>query len=265
MKEREHKDKWLFEISPKHHLLQLNLNEGQLNKTAIFNEKSYSRITTPHINFEVSKNAENTHFKSYGLGWELQDYEGYKVISHGGGYDGMISKSFFIPEKQIGVVILTNSLNWLPGALSNKILDVILTGNLEDKDWSSNYLEYKKQQEKRDSIQQVAIENLRGKQNNNHLNLVEYTGIYKDKMYGTVTVTVQNNLLYFQMDQTPIFYADLKHWNHHIFTFKFPKELSSLPAGKLWFDLNKEGKVSKLHIDVPNPDFDFTEFEFIKQ
>ncbi len=245
--------------------LQLNLNDGQLHKTSIFNEKSFRKLTTPHVNFEVGKNTENIHFKSYGLGWELQDYEGYKVVSHGGGYDGMISKSFFIPEKKIGVVILTNNLNWVPSALSNKILDVLLANNLEGKDWSSNYLKFKKQQEKRDSIKLVEIENLRGKQNNNHLNFDDYIGVYKDKMYGTVTVSTKNNMLHFQMDKTPIFYANLQHWNHHIFTFKFPKELSSLPAGKLWFDLNKEGKVSKLHMDVPNPDFDFTEFEFIKQ
>ena len=245
--------------------LQLNLNEGKLDEKVVYNEKSFRRITTPHINFEVGKNTENIHFKSYGLGWELQDYEGYKVISHGGGYDGMISKSFFIPEKKIGVVILTNSLNWVPSALSNKILDVLLTNNLEGKDWSTNYLEYKNQQAKKDSIETAEIENLRGKQNRNHLNITDYTGIYKDKMYGTVTVSVKDNVLHFQMDKTPIFYATLQHWNHHIFTFKFPKELSSLPAGKLWFDLNKEGEISKLHIDVPNPDFDFTEFEFIKQ
>ena len=244
--------------------LQLNLKEGKLKEKAIFNDKSFRRITTPHINFEVGKNTENTHFKSYGLGWNLEDYEGYKVISHGGGYDGMISKSFFIPEKKLGVVILTNSLNWVPSALSNKILDVLLTGNLDGKDWSANYLSYKKQQEKQDSIQKVAIENLRGKQNSIHLNLVDYTGVYKDKMYGTVTISVVNNNLHFKMDQTPIYYADLQHWNHHIFTFKFPKELSSLPEGKLWFDLDKEGNISKLHINVPNPDFDFTEFDFIK-
>lgn len=245
--------------------LQLNLHEGTINKTTIFNDRSFRRITTPHINFEVGKNTENIHFKSYGLGWDLQDYEGYKVVSHGGGYDGMISKSFFIPEKNIGVVILTNSLNWLPGALSNKILDVILTNNIEGKDWSADYLGYKNQQAKRDSIQFSEIENLRGKQNSNHLTLNKYTGVYKDKMYGTVTLSVKNNKLHFKMDKTPIFYADLKHWNHHIFTFRFPKELSSLPEGKLWFDLNKKGEISKLHIDVPNPDFDFTEFEFIKQ
>lgn len=244
--------------------LQLNLKEGKLEEKLIFNEKNFRRITTPHINFQVGKNTENVHFKSYGLGWELQDYEGYKIVSHGGGYDGMISKSFFIPEKKIGVVILTNSLNWVPSALTNKILDVILTDNLSGKDWSANYLTYKKQQVKQDSIQKLKIENLRGKLNSNLLNLTEYTGVYKDKMYGTVTVSVKDNVLHFQMDKTPIFYANLQHWNHHIFTFKFPKELSSLPEGKLWFDLNKDGKVSKLHIDVPNPDFDFTEFDFIK-
>ncbi len=244
--------------------LQLNLNEGKLNEKAIFSEQNFRKMTTPHINFEVRKNDENTHFKSYGLGWELQDYEGYKIVSHGGGYDGMISKSFFIPEKKLGVVILTNNLNWVPGALSNKILDVLLTENLEGKDWSANYLSYKKQQVKQDSIQKITIENLRGKQDSTHLNLDKYTGIYNDKMYGTVTVSVKNNSLHFKMDKTSIFYADLKHWNHHIFTFKFPKELSSLPEGKLWFDLDKDGNIFKLHIDVPNPDFDFTEFDFIK-
>jgi len=84
-------------------------------------------------------------------------------------------------------------------------------------------------------------------------------------MYGTVTVRLENKKLHFSMDETLIFYATLKHWNHHIFTFRFPTNLSSLPEGKLWFDLNKDGKIIKLHIDVPNPDFDFTEFEFIKQ
>lgn len=245
--------------------LQLNLNEGKLNDNPIFSEKSYRKMTTPHINNQVRKNDEKVNFKGYGLGWSLQDYQGYKIVGHGGGYDGMISKSFFIPEKGIGVVILTNSINWLPSAIGNKIMDVILTNNLEGKDWSADYLGYKKKQDE-DSIKKyVEIEEERGKQNSNHLDYSEYIGIYKDKMYGTITVSVKNEKLHFKMDNTPIFYANLEHWNHHIFTFDFPKNLSSLPEGKLWFDLNKKGKVSKLHIDVPNPDFYFTEFDFVKQ
>jgi len=245
--------------------LQLNIKRGELDGKKYFSTQSFNKLTTPHVNFTVGKNTENVNFKSYGLGWSLQDYEGFKVVSHGGGYDGMISKTFFIPEKKIGVVILTNNLNWIPSALTNKVLDVILANKLNGKDWSSNYLSYKKYQDSVSNKKTIENENLRGKLNKKHLKLSEFTGTYKDKMYGTITVTLKNETLHFTMDETPIFYADLKHWNHHIFTFRFPIELASLPEGKLWFDLNKNGKISKLHIDVPNPDFDFTEFEFIKQ
>ncbi|NNK81785.1 MAG: DUF3471 domain-containing protein, partial [Flavobacteriaceae bacterium] len=81
---------------------------------------------------------------------------------------------------------------------------------------------------------------------------------------GTTTINLKNDKLYMSMDETPIFKAELSHWNHSIFTFRFDTKLASLPEGKLWFDLDKNGEIIKLHIDVPNPDFFFDEFEFIK-
>lgn len=245
--------------------LQLNINQGTIASKKYFSKASFNQLTTPHTNFKVPKNEEKIHFKAYGLGWNVQDYQGYKVVSHSGGYDGMISKSFYIPEKKIGAVILTNSINWLSSALTNKILDVLLTDKTNGKDWSKMYLTYKKKLDSVTNAKSKKNEALREKLNPNHLKLKEYIGVFKDKMYGTVTVTLKNNVLYFTMDNTPIFYGELEHWNGSIFTFNFPKHLSSLPEGKLWFDVNKNGKVSKLHINVPNPDFDFTEFEFIKQ
>jgi len=245
--------------------IQLNINKGTVNGKKYFSETSFNQLTTPHTNFSVRDNDEKVHFKSYGLGWSLQDYQGYKVVSHSGGYDGMISKSFYIPEKKIGAVILTNSINWVSSALTNKILDVLLTGKTDGKDWSAMYLFYKKKQDSVANVKSKKNEDLRNKLDPKTLPLKDYTGIYKDKMYGTVTVTLKNNALYFTMDKTPIFYGVLNHWNGSIFTFNFPKHLVSLPEGKLWFDIDKNGAVSKLHIDVPNPDFDFTEFEFIKQ
>jgi len=245
--------------------IQLNINKGTIASKKYFSKKSLHRLTTPHTNFNVNANDEKIHFKSYGLGWGLQDYEGYKIVSHGGGYDGMISKSFFIPEKKIGVVILTNSLNWATSALTNKILDVLLTGNTNKKDWSALYLTYKTRRDSITKNKQLKNEALRHKLNAVHLSYENYTGTYKDKMYGTITVSIKNKQLYFTMDKTSIFYGNLNHWNGNIFTFNFNKNLSSLPEGKLWFDIDKNGKVAILHIDVPNPDFDFTEFEFIKQ
>ncbi len=244
--------------------LILNANEGKFNDKTFFSERSFKNMTTPHINRPISKNKQRVHFKSYGLGWGLQDYQGYKIVGHGGGYDGMISKSTFVPEKKLGIIILTNSLNWIPSALVNKSLDVILADNLNGKDWSKDWLIFKNEGDKKHNKSLVKTEKERGKHTKSFA-LDKYIGVYKDKMYGTVTISEKGNKLHFTMDKTPIFFADLNHWNHDIFTFRFDTKLSSLPQGKLWFDLNKNGEISTLHIHVPNPDFFFEEFVFVKE
>jgi hypothetical protein len=38
-----------------------------------------------------------------------------------------------------------------------------------------------------------------------------------------------------------------------------------LPNGMAHFSTNTAGQVHTLDIDVPNPDFDFTELHFVKQ
>ncbi len=240
----------------------LNLNKGKLNDKTFYSKANYINMTTPHINMRVGDNKQHNHFKGYGLAWDLKDYQGHKIVGHSGGYDGMISRNSLVPEKKLGVVILTNNLNWAPSALANKTLDVLLANDLNGKDWSADYLKIK---QKEDSINKVKVEKsekLRHKINKHHLNLEAYTGVFKDKMYGTVTVTLKNDKLHFSMDRTPIYFADLKHWNDHIFTFQFDKNLSTLPQGKLWYDVNKEGKATTLHIDVPNFDFYFEELLF---
>jgi len=45
----------------------------------------------------------------YGYGWCISDYEGHRLIEHGGGIHGFLSHALFFPEDQIIVVVLTNS------------------------------------------------------------------------------------------------------------------------------------------------------------
>jgi len=49
-----------------------------------------------------------THFSAYGLGWGLDDFDGYKRVSHNGGLPGMVTHVSLIPELDLGVVVLTN-------------------------------------------------------------------------------------------------------------------------------------------------------------
>jgi CubicO group peptidase (beta-lactamase class C family) len=45
----------------------------------------------------------------YGFGWCISDYEGHRLIEHGGGIHGFLSHALFFPEDQIFVAMLTNS------------------------------------------------------------------------------------------------------------------------------------------------------------
>lgn len=45
---------------------------------------------------------------AYGLGWFVRDWNGLKVVEHGGNIDGFNSLVAMIPEKKLGFVMLTN-------------------------------------------------------------------------------------------------------------------------------------------------------------
>ena len=77
----------------------------------------------------------------------------------------MISKSTFVPDKNIGIIILTNSLSWAPGALMYKTLDVLLANKTDGKDWSANYLNYKQKQDSTAHADLIKNESQRGKLN----------------------------------------------------------------------------------------------------
>jgi D-alanyl-D-alanine carboxypeptidase len=51
-------------------------------------------------------NGEDTH---YGYGWELSEYEGHRIVHHGGGIPGYLSEALRIPQDHTYVAILANS------------------------------------------------------------------------------------------------------------------------------------------------------------
>ena len=65
-----------------------------------------------------------THFSAYGLGWGLDDYQGYKRVSHNGGLPGMVTHIGMLPELGLGVVVLTNQMESAAiAAIPRQILD----------------------------------------------------------------------------------------------------------------------------------------------
>lgn len=218
-------------------------------------------IWTPHQILPVSmgsaRRIPSTHFRAAALGWFTADYKGRKILEHGGGMDGMVSKICVVPEERMGMIILTNSGSSLSGALMYQILDTYLGGDA--RDWVKETMALVKKFEEYEKAERAKVEAARVKDSRSSLALDKYAGLYGDPMYGDVRVEVENGQLIARFLRTASFVGDLRHW--HFDTWEIELRDPTLPTGFVTFRLNAQGAVDDMVIDIPNPDFDFTELE----
>lgn len=240
--------------------IKLQLNRGAWNDSVIFSKAQSREMWTPHTNFKVSEGYQRlwptTHFRSYGMGWSLSDYHGKMIVNHSGGYDGVITFTCLVPEENLGFVILTNSNSSLYNAMSYRILDHFLAQDTVD--WSAIFLPYQQRGDKRERISQK--ENALPPS----LDLIAYQGLYKSELYGNALITVKGKKMKINLLHTAIYEGAINKFSADTFIVEFEKT-PALPQGYITFTLDeKKQKVESFIIDVPNPDFDFTEFKFVK-
>ena len=204
----------------------------------------------------------STHFKGYGLGWAVFDYQGKKVIGHGGGYDGFITNTTFVPEENLGMVILTNKNTSLYYPLKFQTLDVFLEAE-EEVDWSAEFLPLIKDGEKRAEEAAAKAEEERIKDSKPTLPVEDYLGTYHCKMYGDAKVFMDGDKMMLDMVPTDIYLGTLTHWQYNTWKIEM-KGVPALPYGLVNFIIDDHGKVVEMQIDIPNPDFYFDELEFYK-
>ncbi|MBI4747231.1 MAG: serine hydrolase [Acidobacteria bacterium] len=244
--------------------LRLQLGRGKYQGKVIFSAKNSREMWTAHTLQPISEVAEKLnptqHFSAYGLGWSLNDYQGRKVISHGGGLDGMISRTAMIPEENLGLVVLTNSETSLATIVSNKIFDVFL--GAPQRDWSAEFLELTRRRKEVEKLETQHIEASRIPNTQPSLPLAKYAGKYSGPLYGNATITEENGQLVLRLIPAPNFVGDLEHWHLDTFRLKWRPSVSyPFPKGLVTFTINASGKPTELKIDCPNPDFDFGELE----
>ena len=92
------------------------MNGGSVGGKRLVSEKGFDEWTKKQMN--ISPNGKF----AYGLGWFLQEWNGLKVVQHGGNIDGFNSLVAMIPEKKIGFVMLTNVSG---SPLGNELMPVV--------------------------------------------------------------------------------------------------------------------------------------------
>ncbi len=246
--------------------LRLQLGRGTFDGKQIFSrERSaemWAVVTPLGVNPFPAKEAPTRLFSAYGLGWFLNDYRGRKMVSHGGGLDGMISQTAMLPEENLGVVVLTNSETSVNTTMQNKIFDTFL--NVEPKrDWSAERLARMKQIQTQTDAEDKKQVDARVPNTKPSLSLSNYAGTYSGTLYGDAVVTEENGKLVLRLTPAPNFVADLEHWNYDTFLIHWrPSVAYNFPRGFVTFTIDKTGKTDQLKIDQPNNDFWFYELEF---
>ncbi len=202
------------------------------------------------------------HFSGYGLGWDLYDYHGWKVIGHEGGSDGMLSRLVMIPEENFGYIILCNSLSALTIGLEYYILDQYYQG--KSYDWSAIYLENSivgLEQQKNEWEEYLASADRSLKPSKK---LKKYRGIYGGDLYGNVELSLDKGKLVLDFLPAPRLIGDLEPFSKDTFLIRL-RDMPFLPQGTVKFYIDDKGEVSELVIDIPSPDFDFMELDLTKQ
>jgi CubicO group peptidase (beta-lactamase class C family) len=244
----------------------VQLDSGRIADKRLWNQAQTQQMWSMHTPIPVSNwyrsKMPSMHFRGYGLGWEMATLHGRKIVGHSGGYDGMISRQMLVPEEKIGVFIVTNTNSSVPWALGYDFLDVLLDGNY-DFDMLT-FLESNRVEENANRTKELEImEATRVQDTKPSHPLSDFVGSYTDSMYGSIEITAAKDGLGLQFIQTPLFKAELKHWHYDTFQLNWSEQMM-LPSGMVHFTIDAMGKVEALDVNVPNPDFDFTELHFVR-
>lgn len=107
--------------------VQMQLNNGLSGKKQVLSAKWMKQMHSPQD--DVGSQFFTFERKAYGLGWYVGAYRGNELIHHFGGFEGARSHLSFMPQHDVGVVVLQNADE--PGyffldAVASDVYDLVL-------------------------------------------------------------------------------------------------------------------------------------------
>ncbi|RYG46908.1 MAG: serine hydrolase [Chitinophagaceae bacterium] len=230
----------------------------------LFSDNVHEEMWTPQTIIPVrSPGTYNTHFNSYGLGWNLSDVMGYKQASHTGFVAGMVTQVTLIPELNLGIIVLTNQQI---GAAFTSI-----TSQIKD-----SYFGIKGKDRVKENADRM--ESSLGNADKFTAdawkvsaaatppqNLEQYTGTYNDIWFGDVEISLKNGKLFFASKRSSRISGEMFFYKGNTFLARWTDR--SLDADAfIMFSLDYEGKPSGIKMGPISPltdfSYDFQDLDF---
>lgn len=230
--------------------LRFQLNDGvvagkRLVSTSALRETHTPQILIPPGGAGRSTDSSVKRFTSYGMGWMVEDYRNQLSWQHGGNTLGMTAAVGMLPEKRVGVVVLSNMQGaQLPELLEEYVFDRELGAPMKDLS-AEGYRRFQQQRQRADSalkVQQAGhVANAQAP-----LPLTAYAGTFADSLYGEFTVSVQNGHL--DLARGDI-HAPLEYWNANNFRWLLPPTAPTAPPF-IKFDISTDNTVTGMYFGL---------------
>jgi len=227
--------------------LLFHLSKGMHGQTRLLSEDNENQMQSPQMVQIGSERWSEIGLTTYGMAFGVSAYRGHKYVSHGGAIDGFTAQLSFLPQDNVGAVVLAN-LN------SDKDpVPVIVTYNLYDRLLGLDQVPWS-QRLRDDEIKSKAAEEEAKKQGvtqrkpNTHPShdLKDYVGDYENPGYGILKIEPDGDGFKMRLN---LLTSPLRHFHYDVFEVP-PNPLDPLEKTKVMFLTDVKGDISSLSIPL---------------
>lgn len=247
------------------HWMMALLNSGTYNGRRLFSPQISKEIWTPQtLQSPAPMPYFRSNFKAYGLGWEIEDINGYRQISHTGGLPGMVSQVLMIPEIGLGIVILTNQQSGLAFmSISDNLKDYFLKNGTHDR--IKMYSDFEKlsvqgANKKLEEVDKIISQS-------QLKNTIDIKGTYTDPWFGKVTLSEEKGNYLFESHRSPALKGKMYFYKANTFVVKWDDRSMNADAFVM-FNLDENGATKTFSMKAISPttdfSFDFQDLSFVK-
>jgi CubicO group peptidase (beta-lactamase class C family) len=221
--------------------ITVQLRQGKIGRNQIISEPNLKELHTQQYIVQPPSEYPERLNQCYGLGWFIESYRGYRLIRHSGNLSGFSAYLSFMPEKEMGLVMLSNvGSSPLDPMIPFYIYDRVL--GLPPVDWNQRKkLETKKDEHNIRLKQKIDFKHKSGTKPSR--SLPAYAGGYQHPGYGQVIITFDRGKLLLN-------YNGARYRLTHLEKNSF-KMIEQFPGGdkyKVSFSLTKSGKIASISI-----------------
>ncbi|MEJ2207197.1 MAG: serine hydrolase [Gemmatimonadota bacterium] len=199
---------------------------------------------------------QKRYFNFYALGLGVGDYRGERLLTHTGGLPGYLSRVAMLPERRLGVVVLTNQESGAAfNAITYRILDHYM--GAPEHDWLGAYAAVQERNEARIAEIEARTAAQRDEMSTPSLELSGYAGTYRDAWYGDIHIALEDDGLVIDFSRTASLVGDMVHWQHDTFLVRW-RQRDLRADAFITFALNPDGSIERARMVPASPTVDFS-------